>query len=221
MRRYLFADEAGDFEFARKPNVSRYYIIGVISLDSCECGDLLLELRRRLIWEKRPVGEYFHASEDKQAVRDEVFNLIRQVDLRIYVTVMEKSKAQAQVRESRDRFYKYGWYYLLRYTSGALAKDADEMMITAASIGTRKHQAVFTAGVNDVLAQTSRLPRDKWVTAFHPAKTDPCLQVADYCLWAVQRKWESGGRDTRSYDLIRDKIGYEYDLWERGREHFY
>lgn len=26
-RRFIFADEAGEFEFAREPNVSRYFIV--------------------------------------------------------------------------------------------------------------------------------------------------------------------------------------------------
>jgi hypothetical protein len=74
MRRYLFADEAGDFEFARKPNVSKCYIIGAVTLDSCDCGNELLNLRRQLTWDSMPIGEYFHASKDKQVVRDAVFD---------------------------------------------------------------------------------------------------------------------------------------------------
>jgi hypothetical protein len=96
-----------------------------------------------------------------------------------------------------------------------------ELMLTAASIGTRKGQATFTACVNDVLAQTSPLPRDQWVTSLCPSAADPCLQIADYCIWAIQRKWESNGADVRSYDLIRRKIAYEYDLWAHGPRHFY
>lgn len=221
MRRYLFADEAGDFEFARKPNVSKYYIIGVISLENCDCGAALLELRRQLIWDKQPVKKYFHASEDKQCIRDAVFAFIAGLNFQFYATIMEKSKAQRQVRESNERFYQYGWFYLLKFISHRVAKGTTELMVTAASIGTNKGQAVFTAGVNDVLAQTCKLPRDKWVTAFHPASTDPCLQIADYCIWALQRKWESDGKDTRSYGFIRTKIGYEFELWAHGKTHYY
>lgn len=220
MRRYLFADEAGDFNFSRKGNASKYYIIGLISLDDCQCGGALLDLRRQLIWNKQPVKKYFHASEDRQSVRDAVFGLIQGLNFRFYATIMEKSKAQPQVRPTNERFYQYGWFYLLKYMPWP-AKGTTELMVTAASIGTNKAQAVFTSGVNDVLAQTCKLPRDKWITAFHPAETDPCLQIADYCIWALQRKWESGGKDTRSYDLIRKSIAYEYELWGHGTKHYY
>jgi hypothetical protein len=39
--------------------------------------------------------------------------------------------------------------------------------------------------------------------AFWPAESDPCLQIADYVTWAVQRKYQQ--QDERSYELIEDK----------------
>lgn len=44
-------------------------------------------------------------------------------------------------------------------------------------------------------------------------------QIADYCSWAIQRKWESG--DQRSYDLIRDKIRSEFDAFSTGSMYYY
>lgn len=58
-----------------------------------------------------------------------------------------------------------------------------------------------------------------WKTDFCPANADPCLQVADYCAWAIQRKYEKG--DDRSYVLIKDRISYEYELWAHGKKHYY
>ena len=57
------------------------------------------------------------------------------------------------------------------------------------------------------------------MTHFCPAATDPCIQVADYCAWAIQRKWELD--DDRSYVLIADHITAEYDLFKGGNEHYY
>jgi hypothetical protein len=59
----------------------------------------------------------------------------------------------------------------------------------------------------------------RWKTAFFPSMADPLLQVADYCTWAIQRKWESG--KTRSYDLIKHRITHEVDMWERGTKLYY
>jgi len=53
------------------------------------------------------MGAYFHAAEDSQAVRDAVFNVIQQQDFEVQATIMEKSKAQPQVRRTKGVFYKY------------------------------------------------------------------------------------------------------------------
>lgn len=219
-RLYVFADEAGDFNFARTPNASRYFVICTVVLAACEIGHQLLDLRRRLLWEKVPIkDEGFHASEDKQVVRDEVFELLATANLRIQATVMEKSKAQPQVRPTRERFYQHGWFYHFKHGAKRFIRPQCEYLITAASIGTKRSQAAFTAAVNDVIQQT--VPRNSWITAFARAASDPCLQVADYCTWAIQRKWESNQEDLRSYNFIADKIEYEFDLWAHGNQHYY
>jgi hypothetical protein len=217
LRKYLFADEAGDFEFARKPNVSRYFIVCTVTCETCGLGHRLLDLRRELAWSRQPLGDYFHASEDKQCVRDAVFDLIQRAELRIDATIMEKSKAQPQTRDSHARFYQYGWYYHLRNIAGRILSKDDELLITAASLGTKRQRAAFTSTVNDVVQQVAS--GSPWVTSFCPAAADPCLQIVDYCTWAIQRKWERN--DSRSYALIRNKIVREYDLWNRGTRHYY
>ena len=177
----------------------------------------LLALRRQLSWEKAKLGEYFHASEDSQPVRDRVFELIGKQSFTIQATIMEKSKALPKIRSSSDVFYKYGWFYHFSYGLKSFIESTTELHITAASVGTKKTQISFTDGVNDVVRQT--IKRRQWATAFWPCGTDPCLQIADYCTWAIQRKWER--QDTRSYDLIKNRIVYEYDLWSHGTVHHY
>jgi hypothetical protein len=40
--------------------------------------------------------------------------------------------------------------------------------------------------------------------------SEPCLVVADYCTWAIQRKWER--HDARSQSLLHDKIASETEI---------
>ena len=217
-RLYVFGDEAGCFGFHRKPGASRYFIVCTIALDSCAVGHALSDLRRDMLCHRIELGPYFHAAPDKQPVRDEVFNVICQHDFTVQATIMEKSKAQPQTRSTKERFYKYGWFYHFQYVAPKIIKQDTEVLITMASIGkTHKHQAYFTAAVNDVVQQIVR--RNQWITAFCPAIQDPCLQVADYCTWAIQRKWEKG--DERSHVLIADRITHEVDMWEHGQDYFY
>ena len=155
-----------------------------------------------------------HLRDNRQAVRDEVFKAITKRPFSIQATIMEKSKAMPHVRSSKPRFYQYGYFYHFKHgASKQLPKDS-EALVTTASLGTRKERTAFEGAVDDVMFQTNKAK--KWKTDFIPCHADPCLQVADYCAWAVQRKWESDGKDVRSYDLIKDRLTYEYDLWSHG-----
>lgn len=188
-------------------------------MDNCDIGHDLLALRRRLSWEGAPVRDYFHCSPDKQVVRDEVFNLIKQHPFTIQATIMEKAKAQPHIRSSEERFYQHGWFFHLKHSSKHYLKPDTELHVTAATIGTKKKRIAFEDAVRDVCRQI--IPRKQFRTSFWPCETDPCLQVADYCTWAIQRKWESGGADTRTYDLIKDRITYEFPLWAHGQVLYY
>jgi hypothetical protein len=215
-RKFVFADEAGDFTFA-KQNASRYFIVCTITMGSPDIAQDVLALRRELVWKKQPVRDFFHAAEDRQVIRDAFFEMLKGHKFAVQATVMEKSKAMPKVRETKERFYKYGWLYHFRHSLVPHIKDEDEYLITAASVGTKKGQAVFTNAVNDVVQQ--HLVRENWRTDFWPCANDPCLQAADYCTWAIQRKWER--KDDKSFKLIKDRISYEFDLWSHGAVHYY
>jgi hypothetical protein len=96
-------------------------------------------------------------------------------------------------------------------------RGADKLLITAAALGTKKTKAAFKQSLNNTLQQT--LAREKWEVSFIDSAKDPLLWAADYCAWAVQRKWEMS--DTRLHKLILPKIKSEFDLWASGDKHFY
>lgn len=186
-------------------------------MDDCDVAADLLSLRRKLAWEGAELGEYFHATTDKQAVRDRVFETIVKRPFTVQATIMEKSKAQPQVRIDKPRFYKTGYFFHFKNGVSRLLDDRSQTLVTTASLGARKEQAAFQDAVSDVMRQTNRA--GEWKADFMPCHADPCLQVADYCAWALQRKWERG--DDRSYTLISDRMTYEYDLWAHGADHYY
>ncbi len=217
-RKVVFADEAGNFDFSKDRNASRYFILTTVVIDEHErIESELLRLRRNLAWENMEIAGAFHATEDKQAVRDQVFELIQGYDVRIDATIFEKSKCQPHQRTDEVSFYKFAWFFHMKYLAPHLASNLDEMLIVAASINTRAKALSFRLSVEQVMAQTSTA-RDMRVKMW-PAATDPCLQVADYCCWAIQRKWELG--DDRSYNLVKGKIYSEFDIFRRGKDHYY
>ena len=203
--------------FNRNANVSRYFIICTVSTNSLDAGHALHDLRHDLIAEGVELGDYFHATTDKQMVRDRVYETILKHDWHIQATICEKAKAQPQVTVSKARFYKVPWYYHLKHGLAQHIPANSHLIVTAASIGNKKERSTYVSGLDDVVKQNVR--GSTYCVDFRPCMADCWLQIADYSAWAIQRKWETG--DTRSYDMIRARITYEYDIWRHGRKLYY
>jgi hypothetical protein len=213
----VYADESGNFDFSRHPSASRYFILTTVTFVNHAISTALLDLRRELAWSGVDLSADFHATEDQQAVRDEVFRVIGEHDFRIDVTLIDKPKAQVHIRSSDERFYQYPWYYHMKKLAPQIVRPNGELFVVAASLGTKAKREAYYEGIRDVMSQVS--PTTEFRTACWPAAVDPALQVADYCSWAVQKKWERN--DLRSYDLIKPKIASEFDLFRRGTRLYY
>ena len=210
-RRYFFIDEAGNFDFRDKQGASRFFILTSVLMDDddCQVADSLLALRRELVWEGLPLVDAFHATSDKQAVRDRVFELISRMKIRVDATIFEKRKTIPE-RQEMTRFYKLAWYLHAKHVVPNCCAQDDELLVVAASIGTHREQVLIGSAVRDVVNQCGR-STDNTRVSYWPALSDPCLQAADYCCWAIQRKWERG--DDRSYVLIKNLIATEKDIF--------
>ena len=150
-------------------------------------------------------------------MRNRVYDLLSHYEFRVDATILEKSKARPHTRPTEEAFYKLAWFYHMNYIANQVADPFDDLFVIAASIGEKRKLAGFRFGLLEAVQMTSRSRNvrvDMW-----PFSVEPCLQVADYCCWAIQRKWERG--DDRSYVLIQNKIGSEYDLFRRGNTHYY
>lgn len=207
----MFADEAGNFDFSEGPSASRYFILTTVTMEDCAVGEAMLALRRDLAMKgvHLPSG-YFHAAEDEQAVRDQVFALLAGHEFRVDAVILKKANVVDRLRRNNVRFYKTAWWLHFKHVAPLIATPGDELLVVAATLGTRKKQELFRSAVNDVADQV--VSADFKVGAWSAA-SDPCLQVADYCSWAIQRKWER--KDARSHALIAPKIQTEYGMFLR------
>ena len=216
--KFVFADEAGNFDFSRKNGASRYFLLTTITTVDCSVGEAILSLRRDLAWKGLDVGDGFHATEDQQAVRDAVFGLLAQHSFRVDSTILEKPKAQPHLAADEHAFFKLAWYLHFKHVARDIVQPGDELQIVSASLGTKKKRAQFCAAVEEVAKQVVPL-NTKWRVSTWSAASDPCLQAADCCCWAIQRKWERA--DLRSHGLIAGKIRTEFDCWRTGTTNFY
>ncbi len=219
---YVFGDEAGDLAFKppAPPGISRYFIIGTVAMEDCSIATALTELRREFAWNGLHLDE-FHATADKQKVRDRVFDIIAQHELRFDATILDKRKAYPYTYDDPLYFYKLAWYMHFKDLAPAIADAKDELLVVASALQIKRKKTTTKAAVHkavtEVVDQVS--PTVVCHCAFTPAKTDPCLQVADYMTWAVQRMFERS--DRRSYDLIESKIGSIYQPFIHGSKYFY
>lgn len=217
VRKYIYADESGDMTFTRGRGASRYFILTSIVLEDHSLATALTELRRELAWQGVDTKDGFHATNDKQATRDEVFKVLQQFEFRVDATIIDKPKAQPKIRQDTTQFYQYAWYYHLKHLASQVASKNDELLVVAASINLKRKLSAFKAAIEDVLWQVS--PTRNFQCAMWSASSAPAIQAADYCSWAIGRKWESN--NLRSYNLIKGKIRSEYDLFARGARTYY
>ncbi len=217
-RIHLYADESGNFDWTHPPKGTKYFILTTVVIEDVDRIEQdLLTLRRNLAWEGEEINRAFHATLEAQAIRDEVFKIISGHALRIDATVLEKAKARPHLRTTPQRFYQYAWFYHMKHVTPLIAGEDDELFIVAASVSTKKKRDAYHEGVRDVMQQLAGARTYR--TACWPAEIDPCLQVADYCCWAIQRRFERG--DNRSYELIEHQVQTMFDLFLYGTTKYY
>ncbi len=149
------------------------------------------------------LGAVLHASEDPQAVRDEVFGVLARCELRIDATIIAKREVPATLRDAHA-LYRYAWHEHLARIASEIARAGDRLLAVASDLGTRKRRGAFHLAVDDAVRSSARCPHR---VAFWPNMSEPCLVVADYCTWAIQRRWER--EDLRSQVLLASKIHSE------------
>ncbi|MFF5992593.1 DUF3800 domain-containing protein [Prauserella flavalba] len=219
-RRYLFSDESGDLQFKRQDS-SRYFAVGTLLIEEDELARMrhtLAHVRDELAWRNHGLDSTFHACTDGYEVREAVFNALSNLDFRVDVTLLDKPKAEPQTRSDEPTFFQYAWFYHLKFLAPKVLRPGDELLVVAASMGTKKTRKAFRSAIEDVLSQCISF-RVKHTFAFWRDESDFALQAVDYCTWAVTRRWERG--DSSYLDIVRRKVKTQYDLWSWGTKTYY
>jgi hypothetical protein len=196
----IWGDESGNLDFA--PTGSRYFVVCTIVSHEPTLATDLLELRRSLTERGHELHDGFHAAEDRQAVRDEVFALLAAKRIRIDATYYTKSKAYTRIHDDADYFYKLAWYMHMRYVLPQVCRGVDDAFIGIATLGVRRRRKLYAEALRDVAAQC--LGRTRACCAYWSAASHPAIQAADYCTWAIARLVEGG--DPRSYELLKHRV---------------
>lgn len=110
------------------------------------------------------------------------------------------------------------WWFHFKYLAPRQIHAGDELLVVAATLGWKKKRSAFRNAVQSVVDQCTNIQVPRQV-GFWPVEANPCLQVADYGLWAVTRSWEQG--DDRALEQVKNKIRTQYDYTSWGSTYYY
>ncbi|MDO8734950.1 MAG: DUF3800 domain-containing protein [Elusimicrobiota bacterium] len=215
---YIFLDEGGNLDFS--DNGTNYFILTSISKERpFEAYKEMSELKYDLIESGLGI-EYFHASEDRQVIRDKVFGIIRNhlAGVRIDSLIVEKRKT-GKALQLEEKFFPEMMGYLLKYIlNGFKLSEIQEVLIFTDSIPVKRKREAIEKAIRKVLKRDLP-PTAKYRIFHHASKSNFDLQIIDYCNWAIYRKWEAN--DDRSYLYIKSVIKSEFDIFQAGKTYYY
>jgi len=245
--KHYYVDEAGDPNLFKrreesivgKDGCSSYFILGLADIGNpVAVSEGLEALRSELLAdpyfsnvpsfqvERGKTAVAFHAKDDVQEVRREVFKFLQQQSIRFYAVVRNKHVILRKVKEhvlSRPD-YEYHPNQLYDRCVSRLFKDrlhqADGYKIHFA----RRGSSDRTAALENALSQArNNFIRQHGVENSAPAQilsgspiTTVNLQVVDYYLWALRRVYEKG--EDRFLRSICEQVGLIHDVDDRRNE---
>lgn len=201
---YLFFDESGNLDFS--PNGSRYFCFGVLTLrDPGPLSAALTRLRYELLAEGLEL-EYFHAAEDRQAVRDRVFAVLDEVGgFELDLMVADKRTMPPALRDPFEFYCRHGYAIVEAALTRVRHLDETVVVITDTLPLQRERKALEKAFR---MAIRNSMGNRGFQVLHHASASHAGLQAVDYCTWAMQRKLRG---DSRSYERIRVWIQTEWE----------
>ncbi len=236
-----FVDEAGDgtlFDHAGRVIVgskgcSRYFILGLAEVAEPEAvSHALAELRTGLLAdsyyggvpsmrpERGKTAVAFHATDDIPEVRERVYRLLAQHDIRFFAVVRDKRSVLEYVRQrnERDHAYHYHPNELYEHMVRRLFRDRlhseDSYDVCFARRGKSDRTEALMSALGAARQRfTARFGIRKDVTiTVRPcwSNEEPCLQAVDYLLWTVQRLFEK--REERFLRFVWPLVRLVHDV---------
>ena len=223
---FIFIDESGNFDFS--PNGTKYFVLSAVSTLSPLGKERLEEIKYELM--KNGINlEYFHAAEDKQIVRNQVYSFIERLeDIEIDSVIVQKNKTNPSLyistkkKKSKkgEKLYTKALQNLLQYIFCRYDNSTkiDQVVVVLSSIFDANKRKLIEKTIKVYLKQIYSKP---FYLYFHENRSDKNTQIADYCCWAIYRKWTDG--EIRPYNAVKkgNKIKSEFDIFKTGKTIYY
>jgi hypothetical protein len=214
---YLFLDESGNFDFS--PIGTRY--LTFTGLATRDVVPAVIEVHRfkHQVIERGEDLEYFHATEDRQWVRDGMFGIIgARSHFAVYAIIIEKAKTDPSLRDMA-RFYPFVCGRLLAdlFTDVSPA-SLNRIIVFMDDVPVRRVRQAVLKGIKENL-KTYLAPGQPYGILMHAAKSHPYLQMVDYLGWAVYVKWARS--EERPWQAVSRLFHAEEEVFRDSQVRYY
>lgn len=213
---HIHVDESGDFSF--NPKGSRYYIFTAAwTYNPQALGNALTSLRFSLNKNGANLSK-FHACDDQQVHRNAVVDTLSAHHSWWFASVVvEKRKVNPTIRKPETFYPKFLNSVLLFILRGGMKPNTSRVLVYTDRVPIDAKKHLVNKSINDLCLRTLKVP---YQVMHHPSESNAWLQVADYCSWAVCRKWQNG--DPRTYERLRPRLlALERDVLQGGTTIYY
>lgn len=217
---YFFVDESGDTVFqnkngkwlvGRKNGSSPILMVGAIKTKQPEIvRKRIEELREEILKDEslkaipsiKKTEKCFHAKDDCPIVRERVYRLLTELPFTCRIVVIKKTE---ELLEKMERNMEKLYDYILSELFQKVQDISQNDYLYIAKRGNRKRQEPLEKAVqHEVISQVPSV--------------EPCLQVIDYCNWAVQRALLR--KDKKYYELLKNKFEWVVELEQKEDKSF-
>ncbi len=221
---YIFLDEGGNFDFSIKG--TKYFTLTSLTTTRNwqEIYQKLDNARYELI-EWGINQEYFHCCEDNSRVKNKVFGIIDEFNniesdvFRVDTIVVEKRKTGTKLQDEKHFYAKILGMILKYIFKSVSSKNFSEIIVITDQLPLKRKKDAFEKAIKINLAEELKPIGIRYRIFHHSSKSHFGLQIADYCNWAVQRKWERGEKEY--FDKIKPLIKKEFDVFKSGKTFYY
>lgn len=215
------------------PNAPQFFMLGMVRCENdVSAGSALEQLRQEVLdhplYSSIPslqksaakTARAFHAKDDHSEIRSKAFELLLKLDFRFYAVIKDMRSVLEYVR-GRNRMhpdYRYHPNELYDLTVRMLFKSHLHKHDHYEVVFARRGKSDRTKALREQLEQTRKRFLQEHQLSHDPTLDirpaypweRPCLQIADYCLWALQRCYEK--QDNRFLNALWSKVAVIHDV---------
>lgn len=226
---FIFIDESGNFDFS-PIGTNNFVLTAISTTEPLKDRQVLNKFRYELLSQGNN-QECFHATEDKQTIRDRFYDFVCSYDdFFIDSVIAQKNKAnpslyiEQYVKNNKNikvvngaEFYRVVSQTLLQFVFKRFQSAyIEKIVVVMDNLFTENKRQYILKYLKSYLKTYFKKP---FYIYFHKTESDLNSQIADYCGWAIYIKNERS--EIRPIERIKNKIKSEFPIFARGRTNYY